>query len=77
MTNDYFRPLPVEYFPTPIYGQVLKPIRGDRPGRLLYNGAVWWAKPANAGQNQMIPQQQTVAIIGRQGLTLLIQLPSD
>ena len=68
----FFSPRPVEYFAQPVAGQVTQPIQREHPGQIFYDGTHWRARLAGWELDITLAVGERVAIVGRQGTTLLV-----
>ena len=68
----YFSPRPVEYFARPVAGRVTQKIERDHIGQVFYNGTHWRARLAGWEIDIALGVGERVAIVGRQGTTLLV-----
>ena len=68
----YFSPRPVEYFAQLVAGRVTQKIERDRPGQVFYGGTHWRARLAGWELDIALGVGERVAIVGRQGTTLLV-----
>jgi membrane protein implicated in regulation of membrane protease activity len=65
----------VIHFETPVFGYIDQPVKGDKPGRIRFEGTIWFARPYANGSGIGFSEEERVLIVARQGNTLLI-LPS-
>jgi membrane protein implicated in regulation of membrane protease activity len=66
------RPAP-EMFTTPEIGVVDKVIAPNQPGRIKYQASYWPARLYQVGGTIQLDSQQVVQVVGREGITLLVQ----
>lgn len=64
--------LPIKHFKKNTFGLVDQAIRGDIPGRIRYDGTIWFARPYAPGLDLTFCEGESVEIHARQGNTLLI-----
>jgi membrane protein implicated in regulation of membrane protease activity len=62
-----------EFFSTPALGIVEKVIAPNQPGRVKYQASYWPAKLDQTAAATAIESNQSVLVIGRQGITLLVR----
>ncbi|XWK88093.1 MAG: NfeD family protein [Phormidium sp.] len=62
----------IEMFPEPLIGTVEKRITSNQPGRVKFLGTYWPAKLHQTNKQVTLIPEQTVHIIGIQGITLLV-----
>jgi membrane protein implicated in regulation of membrane protease activity len=63
----------IELFSTPIEGIIDRPTTNDRPARVKALGTIWNARLYQLDGQIAIAADVRVLIVGRQGITLLIQ----
>jgi membrane protein implicated in regulation of membrane protease activity len=65
-------PEEIVMFPTPFSAEVEEPISSHRSGRISCLASYWFAKLYHPQAGIEIPIGQTVTVIGREGITLLV-----
>lgn len=73
---DFFQRLPIEIFPQSLPGIVEEAIAPTQPGRVRLRGVSWAARLATDSAFNLTVHQP-VAVVGRQGNTLLVQPQAD
>ena len=71
--RDYQKllPQPVK-FSQPIKGIVQEVITGNKPGRVKCQASYWPAKLCESQQGVKLEKNQSVTVVGREGITLLV-----
>jgi len=62
----------IQMFPAPLPGIVELALASDRPGRVKFQGSYWPAKLYCAEAVVRLQPEQTVAVVGMEGITLLV-----
>jgi membrane protein implicated in regulation of membrane protease activity len=66
------KPAP-ELFPSPDTGIVDQAIAPNQPGRVKYQASYWPARLYQVTGSVQLQAQQAVQVVGREGITLLVQ----
>lgn len=61
----------IELFARPGIGEVVQMITPDRRGRIKFKATFWPARFYSHSQSEALPSEQ-VAVVGRDGITLLV-----
>jgi membrane protein implicated in regulation of membrane protease activity len=62
-----------EFFSTPQVGVVDQMIAPNQPGRIKYQASYWPARLYQVKGSIQLDSQQVVQVVGREGITLLVQ----
>lgn len=62
----------IDIFPKPVPGIVEQTITHVRPGRVKFQSSYWPAKLYQPNGEIILRPQQTVMVVGREGITLLV-----
>ena len=63
----------VEHFEQPGFGKVERVIAPNQPGRVFFEGTYWSARWHRPTEISIAEVESWVTVLGRQGLTLLVQ----